>query len=101
MGEYEVRLQMRNAGLTVHQDLRFVVLVGSVCTVSGYEGRSRVGTPLIPAPTATFGGGIITLTSQVTQGTIRRIESSASLETGSLFSTTKLTTTYIVAVFLF
>ncbi|MBW5825388.1 hypothetical protein H0I68_09975 [Yersinia kristensenii] len=62
MGEYEIRLQMRNAGFTVHQDLRFVVLVGSVCSVSGYEGRSRLGTPLIPVPTATYNSGVVTLT---------------------------------------
>lgn len=62
MGEYEIRLLMRNSAFTVHQDLRFVVLVGSICSVSSYEGRSRIGTPLIPAPTATFMSGIITLT---------------------------------------
>lgn len=62
LAEYEVRLQMRNAGLTVHQDLRFVVLVGTTCSVTRYEGRSRVGTPLIPAPTASYSTGVLTLT---------------------------------------
>lgn len=60
--EYEVRLIMRNAGLTNQQDLRFNVLVGSTCSVSGYEGRSIVGTALIPAPTASFTGEVLTLT---------------------------------------
>ncbi|EST61744.1 phage head-binding domain-containing protein [Escherichia coli] len=61
-GEYSVRLLMRNTASTVQQDLRFTVLVGTTTTVTGYQGRSKAGTTLIPAPTATFTGSTLTLT---------------------------------------
>ncbi|HAT94330.1 MAG TPA: hypothetical protein DCS36_18550, partial [Sphingobacterium sp.] len=63
-GEYAVRLLMKNVSVNYQQDLRFNVLVGSVCTVSGYQGRSLVGTAPFPAPTAKFNAstGVLTLT---------------------------------------
>lgn len=63
-GEYACRLLMKNVAVTSQQDLRFNVLVGSVCTVTGYQGRSTVGTTPIPAPTASFNSttGVLTLT---------------------------------------
>ncbi|MBS6056885.1 MAG: hypothetical protein KIB04_02055 [Pantoea sp.] len=63
-GEYAVRLLMKNVSVSYQQDLRFNVLVGSVCTVSGYQGRSLVGTTPFPAPTAKFNAstGVLTLT---------------------------------------
>lgn len=63
-GEYACRLLMKNVALTSHQDLRFNVLVGTTCPVTGYQGRSIVGTPLIPVPTAAFNPtiGVLTFT---------------------------------------
>lgn len=63
-GEYACRLLMKNVNVTSQQDLRFNVLVGSVCTVTGYQGRSTVGTRPLPAPTASFNSatGVLTLT---------------------------------------
>lgn len=63
-GEYSIRLLMTNVGQTAQQDLRFNVLVGGTCSVSGYQGRSRFGTAILPAPTASFNAttGTLTLT---------------------------------------
>lgn len=60
-GEYECRLLMTNVGQTLQQDIRFNVLVGGTCSVSGYEGRSRYGTAPFSAPTCTFSGGVLTI----------------------------------------
>ncbi|CNG29722.1 glycosyl hydrolase family 28-related protein [Yersinia kristensenii] len=63
-GEYSCRLLMKNVSLTLQQDIRFNVLVGPTSTVTGYQGRSTVGTSPIPAPTAVFNSttGVLTLT---------------------------------------
>lgn len=63
-GEYACRLLMKNVAVTSQQDLRFNVLVGSVSSVTGYQGRSTVGTTPIPAPVASFNSttGVLTLT---------------------------------------
>ncbi|ENY4932026.1 hypothetical protein ACEZRV_000871 [Escherichia coli] len=63
-GEYSCRLLMKNVAVTLQQDLRFNVLVGNVCSVTGYQGRSLVGTSPIPAPSASFNSttGVLTLT---------------------------------------
>ncbi|MBW5826526.1 hypothetical protein H0I68_15905 [Yersinia kristensenii] len=63
-GEYSCRLLMKNVAVTLQQDIRFNVLVGPTSTVTGYQGRSTVGTSPIPAPTAAFNSttGVLTLT---------------------------------------
>ncbi|GEM_PF-4915170 len=61
-GEYACRLLMKNVAATSQQDLRFNVLIGSVCTVTAYQGRSLSGTTPIPAPVASFNPSTLVLT---------------------------------------
>lgn len=69
-GDYEVHFILRNANTTVHQDIRFNMLIGGGATiVSNYEARSRVGTATFPAPTVTYdNAGTATVTFQGNSG---------------------------------
>lgn len=53
-GDYDVHVIMRNAATTVHQDIRFKMLIGGSVSISDYEARSRTGTALLPSPTVTY-----------------------------------------------
>lgn len=62
-GDYDVHIIMRNAATTVHQDLRFNMLIGGTVSVSSYEARSRTGTATFSAPTITYdNAGVVTVT---------------------------------------
>lgn len=68
-GDYEVHFIFRNVATTLHQDIRFNMLIGTNVSVTGYEARSRVGTATFPAPTATFdGANTVTITFQGNSG---------------------------------
>lgn len=63
-GEYDVRLLMTNVGATKQQDLRFRILVGSTCSITNVESRSRYGTTTLVKPkSASFdaSSGVLTL----------------------------------------
>ena len=60
--DYSVRFIARNVAKTIHQDLRFNVLVGQTSTITGYEGRSEVGTTLFAQPTVSYSSGTLTIT---------------------------------------
>lgn len=61
-GEYNVRFLARNSGSTLHQDIRFKMLIGSTVSVTGVEGRSKVGTASFGTPTVSFASGTVTIT---------------------------------------
>ncbi len=61
-GEYNVRFLARNSGGTLHQDIRFKMLIGSVVSVTGVEERSKVGTASLGSPSVSFASGTVTIT---------------------------------------
>lgn len=68
-GDYEVHFILRNVATTVHQDIRFNMLIGSTVGISNYEARSRTGTATFPAPTVTYdNAGTATITFQGNSG---------------------------------
>ena len=69
-GDYEVHFILRNVATTVHQDIRFNMLIGGGATgVSNYEARSRTGTATFAAPTVTYdNAGTATITFQGNSG---------------------------------
>ena len=68
-GDYEVHFIIRNAATTVHQDIRFNMLIGAIVGISNYEARSRTGTETFPAPTVTYdNAGTVTVTFQGNSG---------------------------------
>ncbi len=69
-GDYEVHFILRNAATTVHQDIRFNMLIsGGATSVSNYEARSRTGTATFAAPTVTYdNAGTATITFQGNSG---------------------------------
>lgn len=68
-GDYDVHLIMRNSATTVHQDIRFNMLIGGTVAISSYEARSRTGSALLTAPTATYdNAGVATITFQGNSG---------------------------------
>lgn len=69
-GDYDVHFTLRNTSTTVHQDIRFNMLIGGGATsVSNYEARSRTGTATFAAPTVTYdNAGTATITFQGNSG---------------------------------
>lgn len=61
-GDYNIQMLMKNVAGTSSLNMKFDVLVGSTCTVTNFVSRSVNGTTALPAPTATFSGGVLTLT---------------------------------------